>query len=88
MYSIVFSKEALKSLTKIPQNYKEIILGKITILRKDPHNSSLNIKRLIYPHPTFRLRVGDYRVIYRIENKKLTIHIIKIGTRGAVYDSY
>ncbi len=88
MYSIVFSKEALKSSTKIPKNYLEVILKKIKTLAKDPYNSTLNIKMLQHSRQIYRLRVGDYRVIYEIDNEKYIIHIIKIGTRGGIYDSY
>ena len=33
----------------------------------------------------FRIRVGDYRVIYEVRNKLLTVFIIKVGHRGNIY---
>ncbi len=36
----------------------------------------------------FRLRVGDYRIIYTIQNDLLIINVIDIGNRGQVYNRY
>lgn len=84
MYGIEFSKQAIKDLQRIPKNYAEIILKKIKLLALDKNNKQLNIKKL-KGLEAYRLRVGEYRVIYEISNKKLVITIIKIQTRGNVY---
>ncbi|MFP4549096.1 MAG: type II toxin-antitoxin system RelE family toxin [Fidelibacterota bacterium] len=83
MYKIAFSKQAAKKLKKISANEAEIIINKIKELAKNPFEFP-NIKK-ITNHPGFRLRVGDWRVIYTIENKKLIIIVINIKTRGEAY---
>ncbi len=83
MYKIAFSKQAARKLKKISANEAGIIIKKIKELAKNPFDSP-NIKKLTN-HPGFRLRVGDWRVIYTIENKKLIITVINIKTRGEAY---
>ncbi|MDR1144526.1 MAG: type II toxin-antitoxin system RelE/ParE family toxin [Verrucomicrobiales bacterium] len=36
-------------------------------------------------HPEYRIRVGDYRVIYGVDGKRLVVEIVKIGNRRDVY---
>ena len=84
MYEVEFNKQAIKDLKRIPKNYATLIFEKIKILAKDPSNKALNIKKL-KGIEGYRLRVGEYRVIYEIENNRLIINIIKIQSRGSVY---
>ena len=84
MYDIEFTKQALKDLQRIPRNYTVAIFEKIKKLSVNPYNEELDIKKL-KGVPGYRLRVGEYRVVYEIEAKKLVINIIKIQSRGNVY---
>lgn len=43
-----------------------------------------NVKK-ITDHPGYRLRVGDWRVVYTINDNELLIHVINVKTRGEVY---
>ena len=85
MYSIVFENEAKKSLTKIPKTEQIKNIKKIETLVLNPRpEGSIAMKG---DHHGFnRIRVGDYRVVYHIEDKKLLVLIVKIGQRGYVYD--
>lgn len=47
-----------------------------------------NIKRLKGHQDLLRLRVGDYRVIYTVNNGKLIVCVVDIGNRGDVYKRY
>ena len=75
MYKITFSKQADKSLRKMPRNLALKIAEKIKKLSESPEKMA-NIKKLT-DHPGYRLRVGDWRIIYVISDKDKTIHIIK-----------
>ncbi len=86
MYNIRFTKEAIKELNLIPKNYSDLIRKKLLTLAENPYNINNNIKRLKTKEETYRLRVGDYRVIYEIINDLLIIEIIKIKPRGNAYD--
>jgi len=83
MNKITFSKEADKALRRMPRNNALIIANKIKELASNP-NTMRNVKKLT-DHPGYRLRVGDWRVVYTVNNNELLIHVISIKTRGEVY---
>ena len=83
MYKIDFSKEAEDNLKKLDNPIKERIMKKIKLLEENPRfgvQLSANLAGL------WKLRVGDYRVIYEIRNNELRVLIIKIGHRKNVYE--
>jgi len=83
MYKITFSKNADKALRRIPRNNALIIAKKVKELAINP-NEMRNMKKLTN-HPGYRLRVGDWRVIYTVNDNELLIHVINVKTRGEVY---
>ena len=83
MYRITFSKRADKALRRIPRNIALIIRKKIKELAKNPHRMR-NVKQLTN-HPGYRLRVGDWRIIYTVNDNELLIHVINVKTRGEAY---
>ncbi|MFH1249878.1 MAG: type II toxin-antitoxin system RelE/ParE family toxin [bacterium] len=86
MYSVEFLKEAVEELSNIDPIWQKRILNKIKILSADPKNLANNIKKLKGKYQEYyRLRVGDYRVIYSQENDRLIILIIRIGHRKEIY---
>ena len=86
MYSLEFLKEAVKELSNIDQIWQKRILNKIKTLSTDPKNLANNIKKLKGKYREYyRLRVGDYRVIYSQENDRLVILIIRVGHRKGIY---
>ena len=79
-YRIIFEKAAVKFLQKQPSAQQKRIMNAIRGLP-----SSGDIKAMQGHECLYRLRVGSYRVIYRIENDVLIIIIVNIGNRGDVY---
>jgi mRNA interferase RelE/StbE len=82
-YSIEFLRTALKELSKLPEDIQQRIAAKIEELKTNPYLPG--VKALKNGDGRLCLRVGDYRVIYRIEDDKLVIIIIKVGHRRNVY---
>lgn len=82
-YSIEFLRTALKELSKLPQDVQQRIAAKIDELKTNPYLPG--VKALKNGDGRLRLRVGDYRVIYRIEEDKLVILIVKVGHRRNIY---
>lgn len=83
MYKITFSKDADKNLRRMPRNIALTIVKKIKELASNPH-SMRNVKKLT-EHPGYRLRVGDWRIVYTVNDNELVIHVIKVKTRGEAY---
>jgi mRNA interferase RelE/StbE len=83
MYKITFSKNADKAMRRMPRNNAVIIAEKIKELADNPHGMR-NVKKLTN-HPGYRLRVGDWRVVYTVHDNELLIQVINIKTRGEAY---
>lgn len=85
MFRIEYSRDALKALLRMPVNTARLIRTKIEQLAADPFAPNNNVKRL-KGMDAFRLRVGDWRVVYEIDRRAITIAVIRIGPRGNVYE--
>ena len=83
MHSIEFTREARKALKAMPRNLRELVLAKIDELAVDPMRAH-NVKELV-GRPGYRLRVGDWRVIYTLDAGRLVVRVLDVGARGGVY---
>lgn len=84
MFNIEYSREAAKTLRSIPRNVSNTIRSKIEQLAVDPFSPNNNIKKLT-GIPGYRLRMGDWRIIYEIYDDRLVILVIAVAPRGGVY---
>jgi mRNA interferase RelE/StbE len=84
VYKISYSKEAQKSLLGMPRNTANSIREKMNLIAASPYADHPNAKKL-QGREGFRLRVGDWRVVYKIQNEQLIIVVVKIASRGEVY---
>ena len=82
-YNIDIKPSAQKALAKIPQPHRKRIAKRIDRLADDPR--PIDAKKLSAAAALYRVRVGDYRVIYQIEDDALLILVVRIGARGDVY---
>lgn len=78
-YKIELNKKAQKFIKSQPRNQQERILK---VVSKLPDG---DVKALSGNSNAYRLRVGNYRVIYEINNDILLITIVDVGNRGQVY---
>jgi mRNA interferase RelE/StbE len=83
-YTLLIKKQAKKALQSVPQPDRTRITEKIVLLGQDPDNASLDIKKL-QGEPWFRLRVGQWRIIFDRDNEVKIISIEKIKPRGGAY---
>lgn len=81
-YRIVFKKSVAKDLKKIPGKDVALILKLIRALANDPRPPQ--VKKLS-GQDRYRMRQGNYRILYSIEDAELVITVVKVGDRRAVY---
>ena len=84
LYKIVFAKRVRKDFSKIPERDATRLLSAIKLLAADPlppHSKKLKGEEL------FRIRIGNYRVIYSIEDDRMIVSVVKVGHRKNVYKS-
>ncbi|WP_406171883.1 type II toxin-antitoxin system RelE/ParE family toxin [Streptomyces sp. NBC_00996] len=84
-YRTVFRAEAQTELRKVPRDMALRILAKLAELENDP--MGFNTTALVSQPDRRRLRVGDYRVIYTIDNGELVVWVVHVGHRSTVYDT-
>ena len=68
----------------MPRDVVGRIRDKLDQVAKDPYAQYRNVTRL-QNRAGYRLRVGDWRVIYAVEDDELIILVLKVGSRGDVY---
>ena len=83
MFDLRISQTAAKSLRKAPKEIGARIRAKLDELAEDPF-AVPNVKKLT-GHPGYRLRVGDWRILYLVEKDVLVIVVIEIGHRKEIY---
>ncbi len=79
-YEILFDKPAQKFILKQSPEQRIRLLSAI---KKLPYEGDIKAMKGYYGY--FRLRVGDFRIIYTIENEKLIVRVVNIGNRGDIY---
>jgi mRNA interferase RelE/StbE len=82
-YSIELLKTAHKQLAKIPRKDRLKIADRIDELAEDPR--PIGHKKLAASKDFYRIRAGDYRIIYQIRDDILLVLIVEIGHRREVY---
>lgn len=84
MYAIAYSRDALKTLKRLPRNIGFLIQSKVIALAHDPFARNNNVQALA-GRPGYRLRVGDWRVIYDLDHGLRILAVERIAPRGGAY---
>lgn len=83
LMKIEIDRRAAKALSRLPANVGDLIEDKIEQLARDPESLRNNVTRLVGTRES-RLRIGDWRIIFRIDGEVLKI--IRIASRGSIYE--
>ena len=83
MFKIIWTEKSSKQLDNLNENISSRIVKKVDELSENPF--SKDIKKL-KGESAFRLRVGDYRIIFDIDIKNNIIYILRLGHRKNIYD--
>ncbi|MBF0425399.1 MAG: type II toxin-antitoxin system RelE/ParE family toxin [Magnetococcales bacterium] len=82
MIKVSYSKQAIKALRRMPANAAGLIRQKIVAYAEDPASQATNVCKL-RGRDGYRLRVGNWRVIFDRDGNVL--EILEIGSRGGIY---
>ena len=82
-YKVALTSSAAKELQKLPNRAVERIFSRIESLSSSPRPPGC--KKMQGGDPEYRLRAGDYRVVYTIDDKNLLVEITRIRHRKDVY---
>ncbi len=80
LYKVVYSEEAVRQLQKIPKKFAAQIVKKLDTFAVNPRPNGY--KKLDYYTEYFRFRIGNYRVIYQIDDKIRIVDIIEVKRRN------
>jgi len=84
MYQVIYARSARKELKHLPVKVISAVIEQTDALANDPRPRGS--KKLKGYKNSWRIRIGDYRVIYRIEDKVRIVRVTNIGHRGEIYD--
>ncbi len=82
-YNIKWKSSASKELRKFPKPIIAKLMSAVDDLAKEPRPDG--VRKLTASQNTYRIRVGDYRIIYNIFEERLVIEIIKVRDRKDAY---
>ncbi|MGH3773773.1 MAG: type II toxin-antitoxin system RelE family toxin [Pseudonocardiaceae bacterium] len=82
-YRVRFRRSAEKELAKLDPPVRARVLRHIEALANDPRPPG--VTRLVDADDLWRIRIGDYRVVYEIHDDELIVRVIRITHRGVVY---
>ncbi len=85
MWSVSYTADAIKALGGMDPAIAKRVRSKILALAQDPIAPNNNVKKLTGVDG-YRLRVGDWRVVYSLKRQILTVIVIRVGHRSEVYE--
>ncbi|MDC4232462.1 type II toxin-antitoxin system RelE/ParE family toxin [Actinomyces sp. B33] len=86
IYRVEFTTAAARQIKKLPRPARDRVLDAIDDLQDDPRPHGA--KKLVGEHDAWRIRVGNYRVIYDVTDSELVVTVVRAGHRREVYDRY
>lgn len=82
-YRIEFARSATKDLRGIDRQWIPRIFAAVEQLAENP--LPIGCKKLVGSEHTYRIRVGDYRIVYDMQNNDLVVYVIRVRHRRDVY---
>ena len=83
MYSVEWDTKAIKEIEALERKERKKILERVAKLGTTPRPPGC--KKLHDKESAYRIRVGDYRVIYQIRDSQLLVLVVRVGNRRDVY---
>lgn len=81
-YRVLIKKSAARELAAVPTKDRRRIVARIEALREDPRPRG---SEKLTGEDKYRLRQGNYRILYEIVDGELVVTVVRVGQRGDVY---
>mgnify|MGYP006297717711 FL=1 len=81
-YRIFIKRSAAKEIESIPIRYRRKIVSRIQDLSNDPRPNGV---KQLSGEEKYRIRQGEYRILYKIDDATITVTVVKVGNRKEVY---
>ena len=86
MYRVVLTKRAIKGLERAPEHIRKKAVEAIDVLQQTFAPVKLfDVKKLKGMEDTFRIRIGDWRIIYELHRNESLIVVLDVASRGRAY---
>lgn len=83
-YQVIIKKGAIKDIAALPKPYKKKVSNKIDLLKTNPRpRGAQPVKN--FGENGYRIRVGDYRILYQINDRKIEVLVVRIRHRREAY---
>ncbi|QAV71258.1 type II toxin-antitoxin system RelE/ParE family toxin [Salinibacterium sp. UTAS2018] len=82
-YRIEVTPAAARALTRVDHQHRDRIRGAIALLSHDPRPPGA---KALQGRPGFHVRIGDYRIVYTIQDEVLLVVVVTLGHRRDVYN--
>ena len=82
-YAVEIARRAVKSIAGLPRTEQRRVRAAIDLLADEPRPPSCIA--LAGEESVYRVRVGDYRILYEVIDARLVVHVIRVGHRRDVY---
>jgi mRNA interferase RelE/StbE len=86
VYRVVTTTSFERAFARLPVNWQKRILAKIRVIAVDPHAPNNNLTKL-QGRDGYRLREGDWRVIYELQDDRLVMLVLKWDRKGDYTDT-
>lgn len=83
-YKVEWKRSAVKELRDLPKDAVERILKAVEQLTGNPY--PIGVRKLVGAEHTYRIREGNYRVLYTVTASSMVVEIVRVGHRKDVYD--
>ena len=83
MYAVYLERGVQKDLDNLPRDRFDQILSEIKLLADNPR--PVGCRKIMGSKSDWRIRIGDYRVIYEIDNKSKVVRVMRVKHRREVY---
>lgn len=82
-YTVEVARRAVKSIAKLPRPEQQRVRAAIDLLADEPRPPGCT--KLAGEDSVYRVRIGDYRILYEVIDVRLVIHVVRVGHRRDVY---